>query len=180
MQQFSVRRAELMSAGERLLLMTLLLSDSEMNLDKEFCKQSHDLDVVTGIRQAVIPGADYTVKIVLTLTVGAPDREQAEVLANHVAAFLPEDAQRIADAFSPIIMVPTTSRVHKGESATTSTRSTTATASVTMVTDNAPEGDPAVPLASTTVRSPRSARSARFPVRSAARSSSTVYTRRSF
>jgi hypothetical protein len=47
----------------------------------------------------------YTMKIVLTMTVEAPSREQAESLASHVAAFMPEDAVRIADAFAPVIMV---------------------------------------------------------------------------
>jgi hypothetical protein len=180
MQQFSVLCSESMSAGERLFLMTLLLTDSEMDLDKEFYKNSPDSDVLAGIRQAVIPGDSYTVKIVLTLTVGAPDREQAEVLASHVAAFLPEDAQRIADAFSPVIMVSGTNRGKRGKSQTTGTRSGSATAAVTMVADNTPEGVLALPPASSTARSPRGSRSARFLVRSAVRSRSSVYTRRSF
>ena len=52
-----------------------------------------------------VPGK-YTMKIVLTMTVDAHNREQAEILAGHVAAFLPEDAERVAEAFTPVIMAP--------------------------------------------------------------------------
>jgi hypothetical protein len=48
----------------------------------------------------------FTVKIVLTMTVKARDAEHAQILAQHVAAFVPEDADRLSEAFSPVIAAP--------------------------------------------------------------------------
>ncbi len=45
----------------------------------------------------------FTVKIVLTMTMKARDAEHARILAQHVAAFVPEDADRLSEAFSPVI-----------------------------------------------------------------------------
>ena len=48
----------------------------------------------------------FTVKIVLTMTLKARDAEHAQILAEHVAAFVPEDADRLTEAFSPVLAAP--------------------------------------------------------------------------
>ena len=48
----------------------------------------------------------FTVKIVLTMTLKARDAEHAQILAEHVAAFVPEDADRLTEAFSPVLTAP--------------------------------------------------------------------------
>lgn len=48
----------------------------------------------------------FTVKIVLTMTLKARDAEHAQILAEHVAAFVPEDADRLTEAFSPVLEAP--------------------------------------------------------------------------
>jgi hypothetical protein len=145
--------------------MELLLTDSARSLDKDFDEPSFDNETTAGK-----PADVYTMKIVLTLTVDAPSREQAEVLASHVAAFLPEDAQRVADAFSPVIMVPRANEGTRQNSRNSRTRSAVATAFVTMVTDGPPEGAPdALPAASNPANLTRGIRGTRpgsSPVRS--------------
>ena len=76
----------------------------------------------------------YTMKIVVTMTVDAHNREQAEVLAGHVAAFLPEDAERVAEAFTPVIMAPRSGDKRGGS---TQKRARMATAEVIMVHNRA-------------------------------------------
>lgn len=48
----------------------------------------------------------FTVKIVLTMTMKARDAEHAQILAEHVAAFVPDDADRLTEAFSPVLDTP--------------------------------------------------------------------------
>lgn len=62
-------------------------------------------------------------KIVLTMTVKARNAEHAQILAQHVAAFVPEDADRLSEAFSPVLDAPSAmpsppSRMAIGRSAT--------------------------------------------------------------
>lgn len=40
------------------------------------------------------------------MTMKARDAEHAQILAQHVAAFVPEDADRLSEAFSPVITAP--------------------------------------------------------------------------
>jgi hypothetical protein len=68
---------------------------------------------------------DFTVKIVLTMTMKARDAEHARILAQHVAAFVPEDADRLTEAFSPVLAAsddfhhaPTSQRLEQTRSIT--------------------------------------------------------------
>ena len=172
--------------------MTLLFTDSDKNLDKDYPQHGSSFDGRDGMFPSLTKNDEFTVKIVLTLQVEAPNREQAEVLASHVAAFLPEDAQRVADAFSPVIVVSQVNKGQRPSSRDTRTRSAVATASVTMVANSTPEGaalpSPSDPTVMAVARFPRGVRSdyslSRSRVRSAVRAADnprkSVYTRRSF
>lgn len=118
--------------------MKLLSIDSVQNLDKGRNTQNKKSTRTAKIAPSNSSEDEYTMKIVLTVRVEAPNREQAEVLASHVAAFLPEDAQRVADAFSPVLMAP---QDGSGGRACGQVRQqfSTATAAVTMVTNGTPE-----------------------------------------
>jgi hypothetical protein len=150
--------------------MTLLLTDSETNLDKDLDANNSNnylLNTITRPSLDATAADPYTMKIVLTLTVHAPSQEQAEVLASHVAAFLPEDAQRLVDAFSPVIMLSPgkSGRTEDGHDSGSGSAPAAATAAVTMVAAGEPVSpvvppvDPDAPHPSRFQQNSRSAKS---------------------
>ncbi|MBC8104758.1 MAG: hypothetical protein H7Z41_19460 [Cytophagales bacterium] len=51
-------------------------------------------------------------KIVLTMTLEASSADHAEALASHIAAFVPDDADRVTDAFSALLGCGTSGAPH--------------------------------------------------------------------
>ena len=120
--------------------MTLCLTNFDTGCDAGIARELDSARNADEYAETVEKNADqmpgtYTVKIVVTMTVDAHNREQAEILAGHIAAFLPEDAARVAKAFTPVIVAP--SRIDSRASGSSRGQSA-ASAEVIMVVSQTP------------------------------------------
>jgi hypothetical protein len=106
--------------------MSLLLVDYED-------KSSRDKN--RGVTKVTRTPSKYTVKIVLTMVLETSNREQADFLADRVAAFIPADAERVVEAHSPVCILPQ----GRNKNSKRKAPSPTATASVILVANGTPE-----------------------------------------